>query len=442
MKVLEYLEIAHSTDRLPTGNPASNINPRLGVAGETGYLLTVLKKEVREDAPTADATVADVRDELGDLIWYATCIAKRDNINFLEDVMYNNIVRIQTHYTDDNPAPAPLFSDLLAPGGDIAKAIEQGPECVSTFDNYQALAVKASRYARNRTALVPYLVQIWQNVGDLLKPFGISSAAEINLKYRKSNTAKSLGDIMWYIAGFAELYGLSLDAIVEDNKKKILSAFPPSSCRSRTPLYDDGLCFLEQFPRRFDVDFVNQDEKTTVMLINDVRVGDPLTDNAYEEESEGTQSDSIEGYRYHDAVHLAFAAILGWSPVIRSLLKRKRKSNRVVDEVEDGARATIVEEMIVKISHSYAVGHDRKRLLDGKKHVNLNLLKQIVRLAEGLEVAGGRKGFGACKYWEWEEAILGGFKVYNELRRNRGGRVLVDLDARSVNFGPHAGSRR
>ena len=303
-------EIAHTTDRLPTGDPALNINPRLGLAGETGYLLTVLKKEVREDAPTADATVADVRDELGDVIWYATCIAKRDNINFLEDVMYNNIVRIQTHYTNDNPVPAPLFTDLLAPGGDIAKALERGPECVSTFDKYQALAIKASRYARNRTALAPYLVQIWQNVGDLLKPFGIGNAAEVDPKNRKIETARSLGDIMWYVAGFAELYGLSLDAIVEDNKKKILSAFPSDSYKGRTPLYDEGLCFLEQFPRRFDVDFVNQDKKTTVMLINDVRVGDPLTDNAYEEESGETKPESIEGYRYHDAVHLAFAAIL------------------------------------------------------------------------------------------------------------------------------------
>ena len=93
--------------------------------------------------------------------------------------------------------------------------------------------------------------------------------------------------------------------------------------------------------------------------------------------------------------------------------------------------------MIVKISHSYAVGHDRERLLDGKQHVNLNLLKQIVGLAEGLEVAGGRKGFEGCKYWEWQEAIIAGFAVYNELRRNAGGTVVVDLNARSVEYKQH-----
>ena len=436
MKVIEYLETAHSTDRLPTGDPESDINPRLGLAGETGYLLTVLKKEVREDAPTADATVAEVGDELGDMIWYATSIAKRTRINFLDDVLYNNIVRIQNHYSDKNPAPAPLFVDLLAPGGEIAEAIKQGSSCVSTFGKYQALATKASRFSHNKTALVPYLVQIWQNVGDLLKPFGITSSTRIDPKRTRIEIAKSLGDVMWYIAGFAELYDLPLDDIVEENKKKILSAFPPNNQKIWTPLYDDELSFLEKIPRKFSVDFVDQDEETAVILINDVRVGDPLSDNAYTAEYEEDQPVSIEGYRYHDAVHLAFAAVLGWSPVIRSLLKRKRKSTKMVDEVEDGARAIIVEEMIVKISHSYAVGHDRDRLIDGKKHVNLNLLKQIVRLAEGLEVAGGRKGFEGCKYWEWQEAILGGFTVYNQLRRNRGGRVLVDLKARSVKFEP------
>ena len=434
MKVLEYLQTAHSTDRLPTGDPASDINPRLGLAGETGYLLTVLKKEVREDAPTANATIAEVADELGDMLWYATCIARRANIKFLDDVLYNNIVRIQNHYTDDNPAPIPLFAELLPPSDEIAEAIEQGVRSVSTFSNYQALAIRASRFAHNKTALVPYLVQIWQNVGDLLKPFGITSSTKENTKDNHIEIAKCLGDVMWYIAGFATLYDLSLDDIAKQNARKILSAFPPNNQQTRTPLYDEGLSFLEQMPRDFSVDFVNQDDETAVMLVNDVRVGDPLTDNAYTTEYEEDQPESIEGYRYHDAIHLAFAAVLGWSPVIRSLLKRKRKSMKIVDQVEDGARAIIVEEMIVKISHSYAVGHGRERLLDGKRHVNLNLLKQIVGLAEGLEVAGGRKGFEGCKYWEWQEAIINGFAVYNELRRNEGGTVLVDLRTRSVKY--------
>ncbi len=441
MNVLDYLQIAHSTDRLPIGDPRLDINPRLGLAGETGYLLTVLKKEVREDAPTATATIAEVADELGDMLWYVTCIARRENINFLDDILHKNIVRIQDHYTNDDPAPAPLFAQLFPPRSRIAEAVEQGPVSVSTFHKYQSLAIRTSRFSRNKTALVPYLVQIWQNVGDLLTPFGISSSAKKQTRHDHVDIARSLGDVMWYIAGFATLYDLSLDDIAEQNTRKILSAFPPNDLRTRSQLYDEGLNPLEQLPRNFSVDFVNQDNDTAVMLINNVRVGDPLTDNAYTTEHEEDQPKSIEGYRYHDAIHLAFAAVLGWSPVIRSLLKRKRKSKKIVDQVEDGARAIIVEEMIVKISHSYAVGHDRERLLDGKRHVNLNLLKQIVGLAEGLEVAGGRKGFEGCKYWEWQEAIISGFAVYNELRRNAGGMVVVDLNARTIKYKRLDGSR-
>ena len=42
--------------------------------------------------------------------------------------------------------------------------------------------------------------------------------------------------------------------------------------------------------------------------------------------------------------HLAHAAILHWSPTVRSLTKRKRKTNSQVDEAQDGGRAIVVEE--------------------------------------------------------------------------------------------------
>ena len=189
---------------------------------------------------------------------------------------------------------------------------------------------------------------------------------------------------------------------------------------------------LKQFLRKFNVDFVEIDSSTAVMLINGVRIGDRLTDNAYT--TDGDDRKLIDGYRFHDSIHLAFAANLGWSPVIRKLMMRKRKSDPLIDEVEGGARAQIVEEMIVKIAHSHAVGYHRDKLLDDNKHVNLNLLKDIVILAEGLEVAGGRKGAAPCKYWEWEKAFLEGFKVYNSLRRHKRGRIAVDLKCRTVVF--------
>lgn len=46
-------------------------------------------------------------------------------------------------------------------------------------------------------------------------------------------------------------------------------------------------------------------------------LGDPLTDNTRR----------VDAYRFHDAIHLGFMAVLGWSPVMRALLRLKRKSS-------------------------------------------------------------------------------------------------------------------
>ena len=431
MKVRKYIAEAYKTDWLPTQSLKQDINPRLGLAGEIGFLLTVLKKEVRDNRPTAAATRAAVKDELGDILWYSVTVARRASLDFQCDVLYSNLVRIQSHATDPSGAPAPLRRAVLAAGQKLDKILQRGCEAIDSFGVYQELAVSTSHY-RRREALAPHLARIWQNAGELLAPFGSLGHLDANAINDKKSVSKALGDIMWYVASFAGVYDLELNDVALENVSKIQSAFPADDHKVPTPLYDEDMPKLEQFPRNFNVDFVETDASTAVMLINGVRVGDRLTDNAYI--TEGEDRKLIDGYRFHDSIHLAFAAVLGWSPVIRKLMMRKRKSDPVIDEVEDGARAQIVEEMIVKIAHSHAVGYHRDNLLDDRKHLNLNLLKDIVILAEGLEVAGGRKGASPCKYWEWEKAILEGFKVYNLLRLHRRGRITLDLKSRTVLF--------
>jgi hypothetical protein len=45
------------------------------------------------------------------------------------------------------------------------------------------------------------------------------------------------------------------------------------------------------------------------------RLGDDLTDNARDD----------DGYRFHDVMHLANVANLGWSPVLRKMMGRRRR---------------------------------------------------------------------------------------------------------------------
>ena len=92
--------------------------------------------------------------------------------------------------------------------------------------------------------------------------------------------------------------------------------------------------------------------KVVKMFIDGKQVGDDLRDNRYDD----------DGYRFHDVFHLTYASVLGWSPILRALLRRKRKSNPAVDEVEDGGRARVIEEGIAAMVFSYA---ERRNFLEG-----------------------------------------------------------------------------
>ena len=111
----------------------------------------------------------------------------------------------------------------------------------------------------------------------------------------------------------------------------------------------------ERLPRRFEVELVDvegEDRQRVRVLINGKPFGAELTDNAYDP----------DGYRFHDVFHFAYAAVLGWSPITRALLRRKRKSRPLLDEVEDGGRAAVIEEGVAALAFDYARRH---HMLDG-----------------------------------------------------------------------------
>jgi hypothetical protein len=143
-------------------------------------------------------------------------------------------------------------------------------------------------------------------------------------------------------------------------------------------------------------------------------IGDTLTDNAHKD----------DGYRYHDVFHLAYAAVLGWSPVVRGLLRRKRKSVARVDEIEDGGRAAVVEEAISILVFNEAA---QRGWFKEESSVDIGLLKTIMRLTAGLEVQ-------RCTAKQWKAAILQGYAAFNQLQSRHGGRVDVDLDRQTLQY--------
>ena len=126
--------------------------------------------------------------------------------------------------------------------------------------------------------------------------------------------------------------------------------------------------------------------------------------------------------------HLAHAAVLGWSPTTRALLKIKRKSRPAIDENEDGARANLIEEGLTTWIFETAKRHN---FFAATPQLGLDLLKSIKQFVRGYEAE-------KLPMWLWESAILQGYAVFRELRRarRRGIVIIVDMDARTIRFEP------
>lgn len=208
---------------------------------------------------------------------------------------------------------------------------------------------------------------------------------------------------------------VELEHAARGNISKIESRWPKH--KRYAPLFDDDVPEEEQLPRHLEIEFREKGEggrKTVYLRCNGVNFGDRLTDNIKDP----------DGYRFHDVFHFAYAVHMGWSPVVRALLRCKRKSNPRTDEDQDGARAGISEEAVSAVVFSRA---KNLAFFDGKKQVDFSLLKTIREFVQGYEVE-------RIPLWQWETAILEGYKVFRLLRANQGGRVILDLPAHELRY--------
>jgi hypothetical protein len=115
---------------------------------------------------------------------------------------------------------------------------------------------------------------------------------------------------------------------------------------------------------------------------------------------------------------------LHWSPTFRSLIKHKRKSDKVIDEAQDGGRAIVVEEGLTAWLFTRAKA---MKFFEGQTSVSFDLLKTVSEFVQGYEVQ-------ACPLKLWENAILQGYAVFREVRAENGGIVIGDRPARTLRF--------
>jgi NTP pyrophosphatase (non-canonical NTP hydrolase) len=382
----EYLLKARRTNRFEN-RPEEFDNLRFGYFGETGGLLAAIKKSGRDQLTEPQSALA--AEELGDALWYLVSTAHLLGIS-ADDLGEHSIRRLRQRFDDnDRPAVLPVsFRQVDA----LLDTYKEG----WGLDRIQQLGALA--HSAGNLANITITQFEAMSPPALREHFGVLFAE-------------------WAIT--CGCFDLRTEDIARSNLDKISSRWPGDE-KVYPSFFDADERFpeYEQFPRAFDIEFIERDG-FVVQSLNGVFIGDRLTDNSNEEDD----------YRFHDVFHLAYIAYLGWSPVIRGLLKRKRKADPRIDENEDGARAMIIEEGIA----TWIFNHARRFGLYENVEIgklDYSLLKQIQNMVEGFEVE-------ICKLWQWELAILKGFEVFRQLRQYRGGIVTVDMNQHALTFRPH-----
>lgn len=290
------------------------------------------------------------------------------------------------------------------------------------FDSYQKDALRTDRVSAHDgvASLTVPMLGLAGETGQLLSEYKKHLRDGEAHQLFQERVSEELGDLLWYIANVASKFELSLSEIAAENLVKVKQRW--ASGRAAPLIFDADLPDGERLPRGFEVELVDIDRdlpQRVRILVDGKAFGAELTDNAYDP----------DGYRFHDVFHFAYAAVLGWSPITRGLLRRKRKSRPVLDEVEDGGRAAVIEEGVVALAFDYARRH---HYLKGVAALDYQLLRTIKDMTSHLEVR-------QCTTGEWEQAIMRGFDVWRAVFAARGGRIAVDLDARSIRFlGPSA----
>lgn len=227
---------------------------------------------------------------------------------------------------------------------------------------------------------------------------------------------EEIGDVFWYIARIASRFDITLEEVATANLAKISERWLPSNATSFAA-FDETFPNDERLPRLFTAEFRNtgpDNRRNLEVFINGEKCGSTLTDNVY----------PGDDYRYHDLLHLSFATVLGWSPVLRALLKRKRKSNLLADEVNDGGRAVAIEEGLAALIFNYARQHS---FLKAVSRLDWPLLRTCHEMTAHLEVS-------ARSLHDWEDSILQAFEAWRDMRTHNGGQVECNLDIRKMRY--------
>lgn len=401
----------------------------LALGAHAGALLQAHRRYLQDgiDARVSESLVSR---ELGSVLQHIAELASAYELP-LDEVARENISKIRQR-------------DFAREVADFPQ-VPLGPLGADMYQDMASLADEQAGAGVDPLALGVPMLGLAGEVGTLLvaqKKEYRDSAPEFK---DQSFVSTELGDALWYASTVARLARISLSHLLESSASEaerrqqeflMLERMPAD-----LPVLDMNFPQPERFPRklvfRFQESRLSPRERVAMTLIyvepnyfpdgpianyrgkeQGFAVGHPignqLTDN----------SKRRDNYRYHDAIHLGFLAVMGWSPNMRSLLKLKRRSDPDVDENEDGARAIFAEEGMAAVLAKRAGQLQEFRY---ERAVDDDTLEMILTVFEDLEVA-------AMPSWLWRRAICEGFRAMQHLSNGPGGFLLVDLDKRMLSY--------
>ena len=354
-------EIADTDVLAPT-----DVSPILqGLYGEVGGIMSTAKKHIREKSAYPGFKRA-AEEEFGDTLWYLAALCRRLSIPL--DELFAEAVSGERFRT------AGAASDL------VEGALVHVAMPVST-DSVDATLFRLGRSAASLLGATPDRAKVMAFASDYLDAL---------------HAAK-----------------LSFADVARANLRKARGAFiapPPGELVD----FDAGFEIEEQLPRAFRIRVNQRRSGRSYLQWNGVFIGDPLTDNIADP----------DGYRFHDVFHFAYAAILHWSPVVRALIKHKRKSRPEYDEEQDSGRAIVVEEGLTAWIFTRA---KELNFFESQERISLGMLKTIGEFVTGYEVS-------QCPLKLWERAILDGYGVFRQIRASEGGWIVGDRAHRTIGY--------
>lgn len=365
ISLISYIELVKETNKFTSDKAL--FGAQMGLFSEVGSLVSLLKKKLLNN-DSNDHSSELVIEEMGDIFWYFTLITIVESIDLYE-----------------------LINDI------------------DPYDKHESTVFITGIRTR------PFIkVKSKESISDTQLLFNDLIIHTTSLS--KDTTSEKIERFLNIYLKMMEFLNLDLLSIVENNTFKIRNRFVPIE-ELYLPLlsFDSTFSKDEQLPVEFEVHIVEKPNGKAYLKWNDVFIGSALNDNHQENDN----------YKYHDVFHLAFAAILHWSPTFRALIKHKRKSDPSIDETQDSGRPIVIEEGL----SAWLFSMSKQKSIDFTKEssISYDLLKTIQIFIRGYEVE-------RCPLQLWVKAIIQGYTVFNQVVANKGGIIIGNRRERTLEF--------